>query len=72
MIKPTNHIIARAEFTLRGDFWHFGEFRNTFLPNIAKDQIKSRDPGTVPFGKSSPGYCVTLIKGLMRACCSNL
>ena len=41
--------------------WHFGDFRNIFLPNIAEDQKKSYDfsagplAGTAPYyGKSGP------------------
>ena len=41
--------------------WHFGDFRNIFLPNIGKDLKKSYDfsvrplAGTVPhYGKSGP------------------
>ena len=33
MVSPPNHVIARAP-------WHFGDFRNIFLPNIGEDQIK--------------------------------
>ena len=42
MVTPTNHVIARAGFTLRGTsgaeplaLW---DFRNIFLPNTGKDQ----------------------------------
>ena len=46
---------------------YFGDFRNIFPPNIGEDQTnvlpsKSRAPGTVPFGKSGPGYCIMFIK----------
>ena len=41
--------------------WHFGDFRNIFLPNIGEDQKKSYDwsagplAGTAPYyGKSGP------------------
>ena len=41
--------------------WHFGDFRNIFLPNIGKDQKKSYDfsvgplAGTASYdGKSNP------------------
>ena len=47
--------------------WYFGDFRNTFLPNIDENQKKvlpseRGNPSTVPFGKSSPGYCIRFIK----------
>ena len=44
MVTPTNHVIARDGFTLRGAsgtgpvaLW---DFRNIFLPNTGKDQKK--------------------------------
>ena len=47
--------------------WHFGDFRNMFLPNRGEDQKKvlpfeSETPGNVPYGKSGPGYSITFIK----------
>ena len=53
MVTPTNHVIARAGFTLHGGPWHFGDFRDIFLPNTGEDQIKVLPsergaPGTVP------------------------
>ena len=57
MVTPTNHVIARAGFTLR---WASGaepmalwDFRNIFLPNTGKDpkNVSPSDrgaPGTVP------------------------
>ena len=49
--------------------WHFGDFRNIFLPNIGEDLKKtyhlSAGPfGTVPYRNSGPGYCITLTKTL--------
>ena len=48
--------------------WHFGDFRNIFLPYIGEDQksltIWARASGIVPYGKSDPGYCITFIKRL--------
>ena len=40
--------------------------------NIGKDQTKVLlservAPGTVPYGKSGPGYCITFIKSLDMA-----
>ena len=75
MVTPTNHaiVIARAGFTLRGAsgtgpvaLW---DFRNIFLPNTGKDQknvLRSERgaPGTVPYVKSDPGYCITFIQRL--------
>ena len=47
MVTPTNHVIARAGFTLRGAFGagHLAlwDFRNIFLPNTGKDQKKFYD-----------------------------
>ena len=41
--------------------WHFGDFRNVFLPNIVEDQTKSHDFRSGPlagtasyYGKSGP------------------
>ena len=41
--------------------WHFGNFRNIFLPNIDEDQIKAYDLSAGPpagtasyYGKSGP------------------
>ena len=41
MVTPTNHVIARAEFVLRGTFGILGDFRNIFLSHLGKDQKKS-------------------------------
>ena len=40
MVTPTNHVIARAGFTLS---WALAlwDFRNIFLPNAGEDQKKS-------------------------------
>ena len=56
MVTPTNHVIARAGFTLRGasgagPLAHW-DFCNIFLPNTGKDQknvLRSERgaPGTV-------------------------
>ena len=42
MVTSTNHVIARLDL-LRARPWHFGDFRNIFLPNIGEDQKKSYD-----------------------------
>ena len=42
------------------------DFRNIFQPNTGEDQIKVLSehgaPGTLSYGKSIPGYCITFIK----------
>ena len=52
-------------------FWHFGDFRNIFLPNVGEDQKKSYDISAGPvagtalyYGKSGPDKCITLTKRL--------
>ena len=46
------------------------DFCNIFLPNIGEDQkqvlYERGAPGTVPSGKSVPGYCITFIKRLQE------
>ena len=48
--------------------WYFGDNRNIFLPNIGEDQKVLHSErgalGSIPFGKSGPGYCITFIKRL--------
>ena len=49
--------------------WQFGDFCDIFLPNIAKGQKKVSPSehgalGTLHYGKSCPGYCITFIKKL--------
>ena len=51
--------------------WHFGDFRNIFLPNIGEDQKKSYDFSSGPlagtalyYGKSGPDLCITFIERL--------
>ena len=42
MVTSTNHVIAgRIYFALIP--WHFGDFRNIFLPNVGEEQKKSYD-----------------------------
>ena len=48
---------------------YYGNFRKIFSPNLRKDQInvlpsECRAPGTAPYGKSGPGYCIMFIKML--------
>ena len=40
MVTPTNHVIA-GQIYIALSPWHFGDFRNIFLPNIGEDQKKS-------------------------------
>ena len=42
MVTPINHVIAGRIFFALGP-WHFGDFRNIFLPNIGEKQKKSYD-----------------------------
>ena len=49
--------------------WQFEDFRNIFLPNVGKGQKKAllfehEAPGTVPYDKSGPGFCITFKKRL--------
>ena len=43
MVTPTNHVIAGPNLHRAEALWHFGDFRNIFLPNIGEDQKKSYD-----------------------------
>ena len=36
--------------------WHFGDFRNIFLPNIGEDHKKSYDFSAGPLGGIAPYY----------------
>ena len=36
--------------------WHFGDFRNIFLPNIGEDQKMSHDFSAGPLGGIAPYY----------------
>ena len=61
MVTSTNHVIAGRIYIALGP-WHFGDFRNAFLPNITEDQKNSYDfragplAGTAPYyGKCGPG-----------------
>ena len=36
--------------------WHFGDFRNIFLPNIGEDQTKSYGFSTEPLADTAPYY----------------
>ena len=63
MVTPTNQVtmLLRGRIYIALGPWHFGDFRNIFLPNIGKDQKKAYDfnsgqlDGTAPYyGKSGP------------------
>ena len=48
---------------------HFKDFRKIILPNINEGQkkvlpFKHGAPGTLPYGKSAPGYCIMFTKNL--------
>ena len=36
--------------------WHFGDFRNIFLPNVGEDHKKSQDLSVGPLAGTAP-YC---------------
>ena len=62
MVTPTNHVLAGPDLHIALGSWHFGDFRNIFLPNVGEDQKKSYDLIAVPLastvshhGKSGPG-----------------
>ena len=40
MVTLTNHVIAGPDYIVLG-LWHFGDFRNIFLPNVGKDHKNS-------------------------------
>ena len=42
MVTSTNHVISGRIYFALGP-WHFGDFRNIFLPNIGEEQKKSYD-----------------------------
>ena len=52
MVTPTNHVIARAGFTLHIYPRHSGDFRNIFLPNTGEDQKK-----VLPTERRACGLC---------------
>ena len=68
MVTLTDHVIAQAGSTCSSP-WQFGDCYDIFLPNIAKGQKKFLPsvhgaPGTLPHGKSGPGFCITFIEKL--------
>ena len=36
--------------------WHFGDFRNIFLPNVDEDHKKSQDLSAGPLADTAPYY----------------
>ena len=67
-VLPSEHAGALARSTCASP-WQFGDFCDILLPNIAKGQKKVSPSehgalGTLPYGKSCPGYCITFIKKL--------
>ena len=70
MVTPTNHVIARARFTLRGALGTLEIFATFFCKyTVGEDQKKSLHvsagalAGNVPYyGKSGPGYCIRFKK----------
>ena len=55
MITPSNHVISGPDYIPQGP-WHFGDFRNIFLPNIGEDQKKSYNFSAGPFAGTAPYY----------------
>ena len=68
MITLTYHVIERAGFTLRGvpgTLKIFAKFSCQVEVKAKKVlPFKSGAPGTAPYGKSAPGFCITFIKRL--------
>ena len=45
--------------------WHFGELRNIFYGGENQNEVLPSEreaPGTVPYGKSGPGYCIRKVR----------
>ena len=69
LVMPTNHVLPEPDLHIVGPLavW---DFCNIFLPNASEDQnslIHERGaPGTVPYVKSVPGYCITFIQRLQE------
>ena len=55
MVAPTNHVIFGPDYIALGP-WHFGDFRNIFLPNIGEGQKKSYDYSSGPLAGTA-SYC---------------
>ena len=65
MITPTNHVIARARFTLRGAL-ALSEFLLYLSAKLGEDQKKVLLSGAGPLAlwhdKSGSGDCITFVK----------
>ena len=55
MVRSTNHVIAGPDLR-RARPWHFGDFRNIFMPNIGEDQKKSYDFSSGPLAGTASYY----------------
>ena len=68
MVTPTNHVIAWAGFTLRGGPGAVEVFATSSCQLLVKTEkilpSECGAPGTVPYGKSGPGYSIAFIKRL--------
>ena len=67
MITLAHHVIDRAGFALHlppGTLEIFAKPSFQIQEKRKKKVLlfKSVAPGTVPFGKATPGYCITFIK----------
>ena len=69
MVTHTNHVIARAGFTLREAFGTLKIFATSSCQMLGEDKKKSYHlsvgllAGTVLcYGKSGPSYCITVYK----------
>ena len=75
MVTLTNHVIAQAKSTLHEPLI-FGDFYDIFLCNIGKIKknvlpSEHEASGTLPHGKSGPGFWITFIKKLNEGLGSN-
>ena len=69
MVTLTSHVIDRGGFTLRGAPGTLEVFaKSSCLIQVKTTKTvlpsESGAPGTVPYGKSAPDYCITFIKRL--------
>ena len=75
MVMLTNHVIDRTKQVSRIHcseplvLWRFSQNLLATVPSIGEGQknvlpFELEALGTVPYGKSNPGYCITFIKRL--------
>ena len=67
IVTPSNHVIARAGFSLSwvpGTLGFLQYFPTKYRSTPKKVLLEREVPGTVPYLKSVPGYCITFIKRL--------